>query len=106
VSHVYDEVDLCGDKSNPGYTYAYENCFKFALNLVTKAASPPANILDLAAAQGNFTLFLAELGYRVVRNDLRAELEEYVRQKYELGHVEYRAGDVSAVYLNHEPLDC
>src|SRR6202035_2929981 len=51
-------------------------------------------ILDLAAAPGNFTLYLAELGYRVVWNDLRAELADYVRQEYEFGHVEYKRGNI------------
>jgi 2-polyprenyl-6-hydroxyphenyl methylase/3-demethylubiquinone-9 3-methyltransferase len=37
---------------------------------------------------------LAELGYQVVWNDLRAELADYVRQKYEFGTVEYSAGNV------------
>ena len=94
TSHHYDEVEVWGSKSNLGYTYAYENRFNIAIDLVTKAASPPAVILDLAAAQGNFTLHLAELGYRVVWNDLRAELADYVRQKYEFGHVEYKAGNI------------
>jgi 2-polyprenyl-3-methyl-5-hydroxy-6-metoxy-1,4-benzoquinol methylase len=66
VSHHYDEVEIWGNKSNLGYTYAYEKRFHVAIDLVTKAASPPSMVLDLAAAQGNFTLHLAELGYRVV----------------------------------------
>jgi 2-polyprenyl-6-hydroxyphenyl methylase/3-demethylubiquinone-9 3-methyltransferase len=94
ISHHYDEAELWGSKSDLGYSYAYENRFKITIDLVTKAASPPAMILDLAAAQGNFTLHLAELGYRVVWNDLRAELADYVRQKYEFGHVEYMAGNI------------
>jgi 2-polyprenyl-3-methyl-5-hydroxy-6-metoxy-1,4-benzoquinol methylase len=94
VSHHYDEVEIWGNKSNLGYTYAYENRFRVAIDLVTKAASPPAMVLDLAAAQGNFTLHLAELGYRVVWNDLRPELADYVRQKCEYGDVEYTAGNI------------
>ena len=94
ISHHYDEVEFWGNKSNLGYTYAYESRFHIAIDLVTKAASPPALILDLAAAQGNFTLHLAELGYRVVWNDLRAELADYVRQKYEFGHVVYKSGNI------------
>jgi 2-polyprenyl-3-methyl-5-hydroxy-6-metoxy-1,4-benzoquinol methylase len=94
ISHHYDEVEVWGSKSNLGYSYAYEDRFHIAIDLVTKAASPPALILDLAAAQGNFTLHLAELGYRVIWNDLRDELADYVRQKYEFGHVDYKSGNI------------
>lgn len=59
-----------------------------------RAASPPARVLDVAAAQGNFTLALAERGYRVTWNDLRADLAEYVRMKYERGEVEFVAGNI------------
>ena len=38
-------------------------------------------MLDLAAGQGNFSLALAERGYRVTWNDLRGDLEGYVRLK-------------------------
>ena len=54
---------------------------------------PGATILDIAAAHGNFTLALAELGYRVTWNDLRAELAEYVQRKHERGAVEYMPGN-------------
>lgn len=99
-SHHYDEVEFWGDRSSLGYTYAYKNRFHIATHLVAKAASPPARVLDLAAAQGNFTLHLAELGYEVVWNDLRTELADYVRQKYEFGQVEYRAGNIFELPLD------
>jgi 2-polyprenyl-3-methyl-5-hydroxy-6-metoxy-1,4-benzoquinol methylase len=89
MSHAYDELELWGSRSNLGHTYSYQNRFRLALDLVKKAAPPPARVLDLAAAQGNFSLALAELGYQVVWNDLRAELAEYVDRKHEYGAVEY-----------------
>jgi 2-polyprenyl-6-hydroxyphenyl methylase/3-demethylubiquinone-9 3-methyltransferase len=92
--HHYDALEFWGDRSHLGYTYAYQNRFRIAIELVQRAAAPPAKILDLAAAQGNFTLRLAEMGYEVTWNDLRAELVDYVRQKYERGVVHYRPGNV------------
>jgi 2-polyprenyl-6-hydroxyphenyl methylase/3-demethylubiquinone-9 3-methyltransferase len=53
-----------------------------------------ARILDVAAAQGNFTLGLAELGYEVTWNDLRSELADYVKLKHERGIVHYLPGNV------------
>jgi 2-polyprenyl-3-methyl-5-hydroxy-6-metoxy-1,4-benzoquinol methylase len=93
-SHHYDELEMWGDPSNPGYTYAYRNRFETALRLVADAAPAPARVLDLAAAQGNFTLTLAEMGYDVVWNDLRAELASYVRGKHEFGRVQYVPGNI------------
>jgi 2-polyprenyl-3-methyl-5-hydroxy-6-metoxy-1,4-benzoquinol methylase len=60
---------------------------------LTEAVDPGATILDLAAAQGNFTLDLAERGYRVTWNDLRADLVGYVQRKYERGDVIFIAGN-------------
>ncbi len=93
-SHHYDMVEFWGDTSNLGYTYAYRNRFGIALDLVSRSAGPPARVLDVAAAQGSFSLKLAELGYQVVWNDLRSELAAYVRLKHEAGNVEYRPGNI------------
>ena len=94
MSHFYDELEFWGSRSDLGYTYSYENRFNLTIDLVKKAAAPPARVLDLAAAQGNFSLALAELGYHVVWNDLRAELADYVRQKYEFGSLQYLPGNI------------
>jgi len=53
-----------------------------------------ARLLDIAAAQGNFSLSLAEMGYRVTWNDLRADLAEYVKLKHERGAIEFAPGNV------------
>jgi 2-polyprenyl-6-hydroxyphenyl methylase/3-demethylubiquinone-9 3-methyltransferase len=44
-------------------------------------------------AQGNVSLALAELGYRVTWNDLRADLADYVRLKYETGSITFAPGN-------------
>jgi 2-polyprenyl-6-hydroxyphenyl methylase/3-demethylubiquinone-9 3-methyltransferase len=59
-----------------------------------KVASPSASILDVAAAQGNFTLTLAEMGYDVTWNDLREELVGYVQLKHERGAVHFAPGNI------------
>src|SRR4051812_2101512 len=92
-SYRYDCQEVFGTPSNWGYAYAYRNRRKQALQLLTEAVKPGATILDLAAAQGNFTLDLAERGYRVTWNDLRGELIGYVQKKYEFGEVSYATGN-------------
>jgi 2-polyprenyl-3-methyl-5-hydroxy-6-metoxy-1,4-benzoquinol methylase len=105
LSHHYDGLEFWGDRSAPGYTNAYRNRFQVTIDLVSAAAKPPARVLDLAAAQGNFTLRLAEMGYQVVWNDLRAELADYVRLKHESGHVEYVPGNVFELSTDLPPFD-
>lgn len=92
-AHAYDRLEIYGERFNRGYAYAYAARRAVTLELVRAAAAPGARILDVAAAQGNFTLALAELGYRVTWNDLRAELADYVRLKHARGDVTYAPGN-------------
>ena len=92
-SFAYDEMELYGNRRNPGYSYAYQERAEATFRLLDGVCAPGARILDIAAAQGNFTLRLAEKGYAVTWNDLRAELADYVRLKHEFGSVTYRPGN-------------
>jgi len=96
-SYEFDLLEIYGDMRYRGYTYAYEQRRRHVLELVQKVARPGARILDVAAAQGNYTLTLAEMGYDVTWNDLRQELAGYVKLKYEKGTVEYVGGSVFAL---------
>jgi 2-polyprenyl-6-hydroxyphenyl methylase/3-demethylubiquinone-9 3-methyltransferase len=92
-SYLYDQSEIYGKISDHGYAYAYDNRRRETLRLLTEVLSPGARILDVAAAQGNFSLALAELGFDVTWNDLRAELADYVRLKHERGKIEFAAGN-------------
>ncbi|CAN5500470.1 hypothetical protein BH18VER1_BH18VER1_07680 [soil metagenome] len=100
----YDLAEVYGQPDVLGYAYAYEARRDHALRLIDSVLAPGARILDLAAAQGNFTLALAEKGYRVSWNDLRAELADYVRLKHECGEVAYLPGNVMDL-AGLEPFD-
>lgn len=93
LSYQYDCLEIYGSKQRPGYSYAYNNRRQRTLDVIQSLVKPGARILDLAAAQGNFTLALAELGYEVTWNDLRGDLVDYVQQKYESGIVHYAVGN-------------
>lgn len=93
-SYAYDLQEVYGEISRSGYAYAYQARRDAALALVGEAVPPGARILDVAAAQGNFTIALAERGYDVAWNDLRADLAGYVEQKRERGTVRYAPGNV------------
>ena len=93
-SYPYDLMEIYGETTNLGYFYAYTNRRKYTIDLVKKVAPSGSKILDVAAAQGNFALSLAELGYEVTWNDLREELIDYVKLKYEYGTINYAPGNI------------
>jgi 2-polyprenyl-6-hydroxyphenyl methylase/3-demethylubiquinone-9 3-methyltransferase len=92
-SYPYDLIEIYGENNRSGYSYAYANRRKYTLELIQKVAQPGAKILDVAAAQGNFSLSLAELGYQVTWNDFREELIDYVNLKKEFGDINYAPGN-------------
>lgn len=92
-SYFYDQSEIYGEISHHGYAYAYENRRRATLRLLTEVLAPGDRILDIAAAQGNFSLALAELGFDVTWNDLRAELADYARLKHERGQITFAPGD-------------
>jgi 2-polyprenyl-3-methyl-5-hydroxy-6-metoxy-1,4-benzoquinol methylase len=96
TSYEYDTLELVpGEpRREHGYVYSYRRRRAVALTFVRRVAKPPASVVDIGAAQGNFTLSLAELGYRVTWNDLRPELAGYVRLKQRSGEVRYMPGEI------------
>ena len=97
IAYVYDQQEVFNEISVLGYAYAYQNRQKAAFDLIKKYVVPGGKVLDVAAAQGNFSLLLAEAGYEVTWNDLRGELLDYVKLKYEFGKLDYAVGDVFAL---------
>jgi len=95
-SFSYDRMEVFGEipPESLGYAYAYQARAENTLDLVRRSVPKGSRILDVAAAQGNFTLLLAEAGYEVTWNDLRPELAGYVRAKWERGVVHYLPGNV------------
>lgn len=103
--YPYDLLEIYGEiASNRGYAYAYENRRKHVLDLVKSVVDKGARILDVAAAQGNFTLALAEAGYEVTWNDIRSELAEYVEMKRDKGSITYKPGNAFEIDFT-EPFD-
>ena len=92
-SYAYDLEEVFGPFRHLGYSYAYEKRQHETIRLLTEVLPKGARVLDVAAAQGNFSLLLAEMGYDVTWNDRRAELADYVRLKHERGTIRYEPGD-------------
>ncbi len=99
ASYRYDLEEVYGRIKNCGYAYAYERRRRATFSLVTEVLPPGASILDIAAAQGNFSIALAEMGYEVTWNDMRVELADYVRLKQEFGKIHFAPGNAFNVQL-------
>src|SRR5687768_16220900 len=56
TSYAYDLQEIYGEITSPGYAYAYENRWNVTRQLVLSCLPRGSKILDVAAAQGNFTL--------------------------------------------------
>lgn len=101
-SYQFDLIEIYGQSSQLGHSYAYNNRRQHTLELVKQVANPGAKILDVAAAQGNFSIWLAEMGYEVTWNDLRADLIDYVQMKQELGAIHFAPGNVFTLGFENE----
>lgn len=101
LSYEYDRMEIHGELMHRGYLYAYENRRRMTMKLLSEVLPLGASVLDIAAAQGNFSLALAELGYRVTWNDLRSELAGYVKLKYETGELHYAPGNAFELRFEH-----
>ncbi len=101
VAYAYNEMELWGSRKNLGYTYAYLNRRSAIIDAVCGLLPSGSRILDVAAAHGNFTLPLAEKGYHMVWNDIRGELEGFVKLRYESGKVDYVTGNCFDLVAEH-----
>ena len=105
MSYTYDLQEIYGKPDNLGYSYAYEQRFSITLNCIDQFLPPGSTIIDVAAGQGNFSLSLAERGFILTWNDLRDDLVEYVKLKYEKGTVNFIPGNAFELGFK-ECFDC
>jgi 2-polyprenyl-6-hydroxyphenyl methylase/3-demethylubiquinone-9 3-methyltransferase len=93
-SYMWDDLELWGSRRNLGYSYQYQIRREWSLRTIGELVPAGGAILDVAGASGNFTLPLAEKGYRLTWNDLRPEMAELVKRKYEFGEVDFALGNI------------
>ena len=104
LSHSFDRLEIYGGPPRTGYAYAYRARTALTVELLQRLVPKGSRVLDVAAAQGNFTLTMAELGYEVTWNDFRSELADYVKAKHERGVVHYVPGNALELTFR-EPFD-
>ena len=94
VLYKYDLWEVFGDNSNKVHTCMFKLRHRKTLDLVRRHCDHGARVLDVGAAQGNFTLPMAEAGYVVTWNDILASRVGYVKLQYSAGEVSYRPGNL------------
>jgi 2-polyprenyl-3-methyl-5-hydroxy-6-metoxy-1,4-benzoquinol methylase len=99
-SHRFDELEIYGIRRNLGYSYAYRQRREQILDLIALVAKRGERIIDVAAAQGNFSIALAQAGYAVTWNDIRSDLVGYVKLKYSGPGIDYRPGNAFELNAN------
>lgn len=104
-SYPYDQEEVYNQISDLGYAYAYQNRRDMTIKLISEVVPEGGRILDIAGAQGNFSLSLAEMGYDVTWNDLREDLVDYVKLKHEKGKLSFAPGNAFELEFP-EPFDC
>jgi len=103
-AYRFDLMEFFGEyHQNPGYSLSYRTRYDELITMVEARLPKGSRIIDVAAAQGNFSIGLAERGYRVVWNDIREELLGYVQLKHEFGDLTYTPGN--AFDLNENQFD-
>jgi 2-polyprenyl-6-hydroxyphenyl methylase/3-demethylubiquinone-9 3-methyltransferase len=83
----------------------YQRRLKRTIELVRKYVRCPARVLDLGAAEGNFSLLLAQNGYQVTWNDYIASREGYVRLKITDENIDFLPGNVFELQPDNK-FDC
>jgi 2-polyprenyl-3-methyl-5-hydroxy-6-metoxy-1,4-benzoquinol methylase len=94
LSDFYDDLEIGDSRLDLGYSYQYRLRYQWALHSIEELVPAGGSVLDVASSGGNFALPLAEKGYRVTWNDLRSELAEFVKLKYEFGEIEFAPGSI------------
>jgi 2-polyprenyl-3-methyl-5-hydroxy-6-metoxy-1,4-benzoquinol methylase len=82
-----DERYLYNSNRKKASVMGYQTRLDEVLRLVEKY-SPGKRVADLASAQGNFGLLLAERGFDVTAVDIKREFLEYARKKHTHGKFE------------------
>lgn len=93
-SYAYDSFSVWPGRTARGFRVAYRNRFARTIDYLRAAKPAGGRVLDLAAAQGNFSIVLAALGYQVTWNDLRDDIIGYVRLKTDRTDIHFLPGNI------------
>ena len=82
--YEHDIREIHNPIQSDSYALMYRQRYEVVLETITRIARG-RRVLDVGCAQGNFSLALAEGGYRVTALDLQPAFLQYLRMKQETG---------------------
>ncbi len=98
-----DERHYYHPKKKKASVFSYFIRLEAVIDLVRRFSTGP-RVLDVACAQGNFALLLAEAGFDVTALDLSEEFLAYAKKKYSHGKIEFIHANVMD-YQSGQPFD-
>jgi len=103
----YDKQEIDNpDKYHP-VRLLYLDRIRTIISIIQRKFPEPGiiRIGDIACAQGNIGLILAELGYQVFSVDINPTFIEYSKMKYEKGKMEWMVGNIDCLDFPENMLD-
>ncbi len=103
----HDKVEIDNPDKYHRRRLHYLDRLRTIVSIITKMFPVPDQIKigDFGCAQGNVSLILAELGYRVFAIDINPTFIEYSKIKYEKGQIEWIVGDIQSLDFPLNMLD-
>lgn len=103
----YDKKEIDNPNKYHPMRLLYLNRIRTIISIIKRRFPIPEQIIigDFACAQGNMSLILAELGYKVFAIDIKPTYIEYSKMKYEEGEIEWIVCNVDHLGFPENMLD-
>lgn len=87
--YKHDTQEQFSSEINKTSYSLYQDYLDFFLRFIKQNFNFSSNILDVGCAQSNFSLSLAERGYKVTALDINQNFIDYSRLKYQSGDIKF-----------------
>lgn len=103
----YDKIEIDNPDRYHPISLLYFDRLRMIISIIKRAFPIPDQIRigDFACAQGNMSLLLAEMGYKVFAVDINPTFIEYSKMKYERGEIEWIVGNIDELNFSANMLD-
>lgn len=103
----HDRIEVDNPNHHAPEKLAYLDRINTIINWIRKAFPDPTavKIAEFGCAQGNISLILAELGYKVYAIDINEQFLSYSMMKYEKGDIEWIKSNINELNLPEGILD-
>lgn len=95
--YEHDLEEIWDSNIHPWIYNAYQKRLKKIVSIIVKSINKNNLILDIGSAQATIPLILAEIGYKVLVNDIRHDFLKYAKLRYEKGEIYFIAGNYESL---------